>query len=325
MRRGYSPFTHRTFVSRPSGGCQTSTIRMLASFQRYRAATSVAPGSNGRTLAGSWSVAHAGGLGPRSEGPHGAFRSRSRTDCRLKGFHSARSHSSSQDCRCTIRTASSWSTFRGALHPIVVCPARWLKVADTHCVGIMRDNKAVQRACRWMSPMLDRGLTTPSGRVRSFRGTSTPGNSGVPSSLGQMCSRSRCKSVPQQGDRVAIARCEPRFRMLSSNGTTLQVEQATDTEAVADLAQLRTAGREETAQQPIPAKLLDLDLPTLGATAQPHENTGQLRRDRRLSRIRPCSSDFRIKSQQQMQMVIHDRETTDGHRKRSAPKIVASG
>jgi hypothetical protein len=47
---------------------------MLASFQRYRAATSVAPGSNGRTLAGSWSVAHAGCLGPRSEGPHGAFR-----------------------------------------------------------------------------------------------------------------------------------------------------------------------------------------------------------------------------------------------------------
>jgi hypothetical protein len=33
----------------------------------------------------------------------------------------------------------------------------------------------------------------------------------------------------------------------------------------------------------IPAKLLDLDLPTLGATAQPHENPGQLRQDRSLS------------------------------------------
>ena len=31
--------------------------------------------------------------------------------------------------------------------------------------------------------------------------------------------------------------------------------------------------------------------------------------------IRPRSSDFGIKSQQQMQMVIHDRETTDGHGK----------
>jgi hypothetical protein len=31
--------------------------------------------------------------------------------------------------------------------------------------------------------------------------------------------------------------------------------------------------------------------------------------------IRPGSSDFRIKPQQQMQMVIHNRESTDGHRK----------
>ena len=138
MRWGYSPFTHRAFVSWPSGGCQTSTIRILASFQRYRAATSVAPGSNRRTLAGSWSVAHAGGLGPGSEGPHGAFRSRSRTDCRLKGFHSARSQSSSQDCRSTITMASSWSTLRTALHLIVAWPARWGS-ADAHsCFGAAR-------------------------------------------------------------------------------------------------------------------------------------------------------------------------------------------
>ena len=51
--------------------------------------------------------------------------------------------------------------------------------------------------------------------------------------------------------------------MLSSNGTTLQVDQATHTEAFGDFPQLRAAGREETAQQPIPAKLLDLNLPTL--------------------------------------------------------------
>ena len=196
---------------------------------------------------------------------------------------------------------------------------------DIQCVGIMRDNKAVQRACRWMSPMLDRGLTTPSGRVRSFRGTSTPGNCGVPSSLRQMCSRSRRESMPRQGDREATARRQPRLRMLSSNRTTPAVDKATQTVAFADIAQLRAAGREETAHQSIPAKLLDLNLRALGATAQPLEKPGQRRRDRRLSRIRPSSSDFRIKSQQQMQMFIHDRETTDGHRKRSAPKIVASG
>jgi hypothetical protein len=78
------------------------------------------------------------GLGTRSEGPRGAFRSRSRTDCRLKGFHSARSQSSSQDCRCTITTASSWSTLSGALHLIVAWPARWGS-ADAHsCFGAAR-------------------------------------------------------------------------------------------------------------------------------------------------------------------------------------------
>jgi hypothetical protein len=71
--------------------------------------------------------------------------------------------------------------------------------------------------------------------------------------------------------------------VLSSNRTTPQVDQATHTEAFADFAQLLAAGREESAQQPIPAKLLDLKLPALGATAQPLENPGQLRRDRRLS------------------------------------------
>ena len=197
--------------------------------------------------------------------------------------------------------------------------------ADMQCVGIMRDSKDVQRACRWMSPTLDRGLTTRSDRVGFLRGANRPGHGGIPSSLRQICSSSRCKSMPRQGDRAAIARFKPRFKVLSSNRTTPEVDKATQTEAFADIAQLRAAGREESAQQLIPAQLRDLDLPALGATAQPLENPRQLRRDRRLSRIRPCSGDFRIKSQQQMQMVIHYRETTDGHRKRSAPKIVASG
>jgi hypothetical protein len=49
--------------------------------------------------------------------------------------------------------------------------------------------------------------------------------------------------------------------VLSSNRTTPQVDQATHTEAFADFAQLLAAGREESAQQPIPAKLLDPNLP----------------------------------------------------------------
>jgi hypothetical protein len=46
--------------------------------------------------------------------------------------------------------------------------------------------------------------------------------------------------------------------MLSSNRTTPEVDQVTHTEASGDFPQLRATGREETAQQPISAKLLDL-------------------------------------------------------------------
>jgi hypothetical protein len=141
----------------------------------------------------------------------------------------------------------------------------------------------VQRACKSMSPTLDRGLTTPSGGVRSLRGANRPGPRGLPSSLRQVCSRSVCESTPRQGDRAATARFGPRFKALSLNRTTPQVDQATHAEAFADFAQLRATEREETAQQPIPAKLLDLNPPAPGATAQPLENPGELRRDRSLS------------------------------------------
>src|ERR1700678_4826642 len=134
-----------------------------------------------------------------------------------------------------------------------------------------------------MSLTLDRGLTTPSGRVHSLRGANRPGPCGVPSSLRQIGSRRRCASMPRRSDRAATARFKPRFMVLSSNRTTPQVDQATHTEASGDFPQLRATGREETAQQPIPAKLLDLNLPALGITAQPLENLSQLRRDRGLS------------------------------------------
>jgi hypothetical protein len=67
--------------------------------------------------------------------------------------------------------------------------------------------------------------------------------------------------MPRPSDRAATARFKPRFMVLSSNRTTPQVDQATHTEAFADFAQLLAAGREESAQQPIPAKLLDPNLP----------------------------------------------------------------
>jgi hypothetical protein len=136
---------------------------------------------------------------------------------------------------------------------------------------------------RSISPTLPRCLTTPLGRVQSFTAPNGPGSRGMPSSLAEKYSRSCGNSMPRQGDRTANARWQPRFRMLSSNGTAPEVDQVVHTEASGDFPQLRATGREETAQQPIPAKLLDLKLPALGATAQALENPGQLRRDRRLS------------------------------------------
>jgi hypothetical protein len=171
----------------------------------------------------------------------------------------------------------------------------------------------MRRADRSIRPMFRRGLAALAGRVQSTRNPDRPGSRGLYSRLREGCLRGRCKSMPRQGDREATARRQPRLWMLSPNGTTPEVDKAMQTEGFADFAHLRSAGRKETAQHPIPARLPDLELQTLGVTTQPLENPGQLRRDRGLSRIRLCLSDFRIKSLQQVQMVIHDRETTDGH------------
>src|ERR1700678_2563198 len=141
----------------------------------------------------------------------------------------------------------------------------------------------MQREGRSISPMFPRGLTTLAGRVQSIRNPDRPVSHGVSLSLRNQSLRIRGKSMRGHGNRMAITRCEPRFWILSSHGTTLQVDQATHTEAFADFAQLRAADREESAEQSIPAKLLDLNLPAPDATAQPLENPGQLGRNRRVS------------------------------------------
>jgi hypothetical protein len=136
---------------------------------------------------------------------------------------------------------------------------------------------------RSISPTLPRCLTAPLGRVQSFTAPNGPGSRGMPSSLAEKYLRSCGRSMPRQGDRAANARWQPRFRMLSSNWTTPEVDQVVHTEVSGDFPQLRATGCEETAPQPIPTKLLDLNLPALGITAQPLENLSQLRRDRSLS------------------------------------------
>jgi hypothetical protein len=67
VRRGYPPFTHRTFVSRRSGGSQTSTIRMLASFQATAPRRPSHWGRTGEPMPVQGLLPMPGGLGPRSE------------------------------------------------------------------------------------------------------------------------------------------------------------------------------------------------------------------------------------------------------------------
>ena len=54
-----------------------------------------------------------------------------------------------------------------------------------------------------------------------------------------MCSRSHCASMPRQSDRAATAQFKPRFKVLSSNRTTPQVDRVTHTKSFADFLQLR--------------------------------------------------------------------------------------
>ena len=94
---------------------------------------------------------------------------------------------------------------------------------------------------------------------------------------------SKAASVLNRGDRVATFRCNPRFMIVSSDRTTRKVDQVPNTEAFANLPQLGSGGRKETAQQSIPAEPLHPLMPALGVAIQPLEDPGQLARDRGLS------------------------------------------
>ena len=70
---------------------------------------------------------------------------------------------------------------------------------------------------------------------------------------------------------------------MSSKWTTRKVDQVPNTEAFANLPQLGSGGRKETAQQSIPAEPLHPLVPAPGVAIQPLEDPGQLGRDRGLS------------------------------------------
>jgi hypothetical protein len=137
-----------------------------------------------------------------------------------------------------------------------------------------------------------RGGINPFRHIDPVLVASRPGSWRLSSSLHQICVRSCCASMLRQGDRAATVRCDPRFRVLSSIGTTRQVDQVPHTEAIGDFPPRRAAGRKESAQQPIQAEPPHPVLPALGATTQPLEDHRQIRRDRRLSLAKEPTGEF---------------------------------
>src|SRR5271165_6389728 len=65
-----------------------------------------------------------------------------------------------------------------------------------------------------------------------------------------------------------------------------QIADASHVESRGRLSQLLSTGREETAEQPTHAQLLQPSPPALGSTPQPIEDPRQLRRDRGLPRAK---------------------------------------
>jgi hypothetical protein len=103
---------------------------------------------------------------------------------------------------------------------------------------------------------------------------------------------SKAASVLNWGDPVATVRCSPRFRIVSSDRATRQVDQVPHVDPVGDFPQFRAAGREEAAHQTIAAEPFHPVLPALGAQTQPLEDPGQLFRDRGFSLAKESARVF---------------------------------
>ena len=73
---------------------------------------------------------------------------------------------------------------------------------------------------------------------------------------------------------LPTARCGLRITFVSSKWTTRKVDQVPNTEAFANLPQLGSGGRKETAQQSIPAEPLHPLMPALGVAIQPLKDPG---------------------------------------------------
>ena len=92
----------------------------------------------------------------------------------------------------------------------------------------------------------------PHRQVQPFLSGCGLGSRRISPSIDQLCVRSRSDST-LRGE-LPTARYGPRITFVSSKWTTRKVDQVPNTEAFANLPQLGSGGRKETAQQSIPTK-----------------------------------------------------------------------
>src|SRR5262245_64121715 len=91
----------------------------------------------------------------------------------------------------------------------------------------------------------------------------------------------RSLTGPPSASRIGIT--EWAVPRALSRGTPAEIGQVMDTQASCNFAQALTARREEAAQQPALAQLLQPRPPALGTAAQPVEDSCQLLRNSRLA------------------------------------------
>jgi hypothetical protein len=95
----------------------------------------------------------------------------------------------------------------------------------------------------------------------------------------EMYLQERYARMSAQGDQLLRGRCESEIMDASSSRTTRQVDHVPHAQSLADFAQLRASGREESAEQSVAVEFLQPSLPALSTATQPLEDAGHLRRN----------------------------------------------
>ncbi len=128
----------------------------------------------------------------------------------------------------------------------------------------------------------------PHRQVQPFLSGCGLGSRRISPSIDRIYVQSRSDST-LRGE-LPTARCGPRITFVSSKWTTRKVDQVPNTEAFANLPQVGSGGRKETAQQSIPAEPLHPLMPTLGVAIQPLKMKGHAEQ----RRMRWCRAKPRI-------------------------------